>query len=94
MPGSDAVSASEEEDHQRTLDLMREVGVSGLVMGKGDCVRSVRHNRCLVYVIDGQPAGTNVFIISHKTDALDGKFANRIEFTKENNFSVVKQKSA
>ena len=44
------------------LDLMREVGVSGLVLGKGDCVRSVRNNRCLVYVIDGQPAGTNVFV--------------------------------
>jgi len=32
---------------------------------------------------------TNVFIISHKKDVLDGKFANKIEFKKHNNFSVV-----
>lgn len=43
-------------------DLMREAGTSGVVIGKGDCVRSLRLNRCLTYVVDGQPAGTNVFI--------------------------------
>ncbi len=43
-------------------DLMREAGTSGIVIGKGDCVRSVRSNRCLTFVVDGQPAGTNVFI--------------------------------
>lgn len=35
---------------------------------------------------------TSVFVISHKTDALDGKLRNRIEFQKEKNFSQVKQK--
>ena len=31
--------------------------------------------------------GTNVFVISHKGDILDGKFENKIEFKKERNFS-------
>ena len=44
------------------VDLMREAGTTGVVFGKGDCVRSVRYNRCLVYVVDGQPAGTNIYI--------------------------------
>lgn len=44
------------------IDMMREVGATGLVFGKGDCVRSLRYNRCLVYVIDGQPAGTNIYV--------------------------------
>lgn len=34
---------------------------------------------------------TNVFIISHKKDVLDGKFPNRIEFEKVNNFSRMKK---
>ena len=33
---------------------------------------------------------TNVFIISHKKDVLDGKFDNKIEFQKINNFSAIK----
>ena len=33
---------------------------------------------------------TNVFIISHKTDALDGKFSAKLEFYKEKNFSYCK----
>ena len=37
-------------------------------------------------------AGTSVFIISHKTDALDSKFPNKIEFEKVKNFSQIKQK--
>jgi DNA repair exonuclease SbcCD ATPase subunit len=36
--------------------------------------------------------GTSVFIISHKTDALDGKFPRKIEFEKVKNFSQIKQK--
>ena len=32
---------------------------------------------------------TNVFIISHKKDMLDGKFPSRIEFEKANNFSRI-----
>jgi DNA repair exonuclease SbcCD ATPase subunit len=32
---------------------------------------------------------TNVFIISHKKDVLDGKFPSRIEFEKVNNFSRI-----
>lgn len=38
--------------------------------------------------------GTNLFVISHKTDALDGKFAEKLEFEKRQNFSYIKQKSA
>jgi ABC-type molybdenum transport system ATPase subunit/photorepair protein PhrA len=30
---------------------------------------------------------TNTFIISHKTDVLDGKFENKLTFEKVNNFS-------
>jgi energy-coupling factor transporter ATP-binding protein EcfA2 len=33
---------------------------------------------------------TNVFIISHKGEILDGKFENKIEFVKEKNFSRIK----
>ena len=33
---------------------------------------------------------TNVFVISHKGDLLEGKFANKIEFVKHKNFSKVK----
>lgn len=33
---------------------------------------------------------TNVFIISHKGEILDGRFENKIEFIKEKNFSKVK----
>ena len=33
---------------------------------------------------------TNVFVISHKGEILDGKFASKIEFTKQKNFSVMK----
>ena len=34
---------------------------------------------------------TNIFIISHKGEMLDGKFANKLEFVKEKNFSRIKQ---
>ena len=33
---------------------------------------------------------TNVFVISHKGDILDGKFKNKLEFFKEKNFSKIK----
>ena len=33
---------------------------------------------------------TNTFIISHKTDVLDGKFENKLMFEKVNNFSKMK----
>ena len=33
---------------------------------------------------------TNIFIISHKGDILDGKFENKIEFIKDKNFSRIK----
>ena len=33
---------------------------------------------------------TNVFVISHKGDILDGKFENKLEFYKEKNFSKIK----
>ena len=34
---------------------------------------------------------TNTFIISHKTDVLDGKFENKLRFEKVNNFSKMVQ---
>lgn len=34
---------------------------------------------------------TNVFIISHKTDALDGKFSHKLTFVKDKNFSTVRE---
>lgn len=43
----------------------------------------------ILYTLDD---GTSVFIISHKTDALDGKFPRKIEFEKLRNFSQIKQK--
>jgi energy-coupling factor transporter ATP-binding protein EcfA2 len=33
---------------------------------------------------------TNTFVISHKGDILDGKFAEKIEFVKQKNFSQKK----
>ena len=33
---------------------------------------------------------TNVYVISHKGDILEGKFANKLEFVKEKNFSKIK----
>ena len=42
------------------IDLLREVGATGLNLSSRDCVRSIRYNRCLVYVIDGMPAGRSV----------------------------------
>jgi len=46
----------------------------------------------LIKILATLEDNTNVFIISHKTDALDGKFKGRIEFSKENSFSSMKQK--
>jgi len=42
----------------------------------------------ILYTLDDQ--ATNVFVISHKGDLLDGKFRSKIEFVKEHNFSKVK----
>lgn len=50
-------------DNARTVqDLLRSWGSAGLQFSSriGDCVRSTRNNLCLDWVIDGQPAGTNV----------------------------------
>ena len=41
----------------------------------------------ILYTLDDN---TNVFVISHKGDLLDGKFRNKIEFVKEHNFSKMK----
>lgn len=43
----------------------------------------------LMKILHTLDAGTNVFIISHKTDLLEGKFENKIEFRKVKNFSVL-----
>lgn len=41
----------------------------------------------ILYTLDDD---TNVFVISHKGDILDGKFNNKLEFVKEKNFSKIK----
>jgi len=41
----------------------------------------------LLKILGTLDEGTNVFVISHKGDILDGKFRSKIEFTKEHNFS-------
>lgn len=40
----------------------------------------------ILYTLDEK---TNVFIISHKGEILDGKFEDKIEFKKEKNFSQI-----
>jgi DNA repair exonuclease SbcCD ATPase subunit len=44
----------------------------------------------LMKIIDTLGDETNVFVISHKGDLLDGKFNSKIEFVKEKNFSKIK----
>ena len=41
----------------------------------------------IIYTLDDD---TNVFVISHKGDILDGKFKRKLEFHKEKNFSKLK----
>ena len=43
----------------------------------------------LLKILDTLEDGTNVFVISHKGDILDGKFRSKMEFKKERNFSVM-----
>lgn len=47
----------------------------------------------LIKILGTLEQGTNVFIISHKTDVLDGKFSNKLTFEKKNNFSTVTSNS-
>ena len=44
----------------------------------------------LIKIIHTLGEDTNVFIISHKGEILDGKFENKIEFIKDKNFSKMK----
>ena len=44
----------------------------------------------LMKILNTLDEGTNVFIISHKGEILEGKFRSKIEFVKHNNFSVIK----
>lgn len=43
----------------------------------------------LMKIIRSLGEDTNVFVISHKGEMLDGKFANKIEFHKDKNFSKI-----
>tara|TARA_B100000287_G_scaffold258787_2_gene243332 strand:- start:442 stop:2172 length:1731 start_codon:yes stop_codon:yes gene_type:complete len=43
----------------------------------------------LMKILYSLEEGSNVFVISHKGDLLDGKFRSKIEFVKERNFSRV-----
>jgi DNA repair exonuclease SbcCD ATPase subunit len=44
----------------------------------------------LMKILDTLETDTNVFVISHKGDMLDGKFRSKIEFVKDHNFSNIK----
>jgi DNA repair exonuclease SbcCD ATPase subunit len=44
----------------------------------------------LMKILNTLDNDTNVFIISHKGEILEGKFRSKIEFIKNNNFSVIK----
>ena len=44
----------------------------------------------LMKILDTLESDTNVFVISHKGDMLDGKFRSKIEFVKDHNFSFIK----
>lgn len=44
----------------------------------------------LMKIIQSLGEDTNVFVISHKGDILEGKFDSKIEFVKEKNFSKIK----
>tara|TARA_B100000282_G_scaffold204493_1_gene150037 strand:- start:2188 stop:3918 length:1731 start_codon:yes stop_codon:yes gene_type:complete len=43
----------------------------------------------LMKILGSLEEGSNVFVISHKGDLLDGKFRSKIEFVKERNFSKI-----
>lgn len=43
----------------------------------------------LIKILGTLDNNTNVFVISHKGDLLDGKFRSKIEFAKEHNFSTM-----
>ena len=43
----------------------------------------------LIKILGTLDNNTNVFVISHKGDLLDGKFRSKIEFAKEHNFSKI-----
>ncbi len=45
----------------------------------------------LTKILETLETGTNVFVISHKTDLLEGKFRSKIEFIKKHNFSTIKK---
>ena len=44
----------------------------------------------LMKIIHTLDDDTNIFVISHKGDILDGKFQSKLEFHKEKNFSKLK----
>ena len=44
----------------------------------------------LLKILETLGEDTNIFVISHKGEILDNKFAAKIEFTKEKNFSKIK----
>lgn len=44
----------------------------------------------LMKILHTLDENTNVFVISHKTDILDGKFESKVEFVKHKNFSRIK----
>jgi hypothetical protein len=56
------------ERHRETtidfFDMLRAVQGQGIMIPyrSNDCVRSIRYRRCLTYVLDGQPSGTQLYV--------------------------------
>jgi DNA repair exonuclease SbcCD ATPase subunit len=45
----------------------------------------------LLKILETFSSDTNVFVISHRSDALEGKFKSRIEFSKVKNFTEMQK---
>lgn len=75
----------------RTIARMKNsVATNLLIMDEIlDSALDVDGTELLMQIIGSLEVGTNVFIISHKTEAMVGKFDSTIEFKKVNNFTEV-----
>ena len=75
----------------RTIARMKNsVATNLLIMDEIlDSALDVDGTELLMQIIGSLEAGTNVFIISHKSEALIGKFDSTIEFKKVNNFTEI-----
>ena len=75
----------------RTIARMKNsIATNLLIMDEAlDTALDVDGTELLMQIIGSLEAGTNVFIISHKSEAMVGKFDSTIEFKKVNNFTQI-----